>query len=102
MRSFYLIGAIVGAVGPYVFFAQFLGGADTSLGAFVAQLFATPPAAGFTTDLLITSGVFWAWSFGEAKRLGMQRWWAFVAVNLTIGLSCAFPLFLYFREGREV
>ena len=55
MRTIYLVAAIVGAVGPYVFFAQFLTGPDTSLGAFTAQLFATPPAAGFTTDLLITS-----------------------------------------------
>jgi len=98
MRTIYLIAAIVGAVGPYVFFAQFFAGPDAGLGAFTAQLFATPPAAGFTTDLLITSVVFWIWSFQEARRLRMSRWWAYVVVNLTIGLSCALPLFFYVRE----
>jgi hypothetical protein len=31
----------------------------------------------------------------------MRRWWAYVLVNLAVGLSCAFPLFLYVRAGRE-
>ena len=97
MKRLYLLLAIAGAVGPYVFFAQFMGSADPSLGAFVTQLFATAPAAGFTTDLLITSLAFWIWSFQEVRRRGMGRWWAYVVVNLLIGLSCAFPLFLYMR-----
>jgi len=97
MKQLYLVLAIAGAVGPYIFFAQFMGSADPSLGAFVSQLFATPPAAGFTTDLLITSAAFWIWSFQEAQRRGMRRWWGYVVVNLLIGLSCAFPLFLYMR-----
>ena len=95
----YLILSIVGAVGPYVFFARFFSGADTSLEAFVEQLFATPPAAGFTTDLLITSLAFWIWSWSVARREG-RRWWPYVIVNLVVGLSCAFPLFLYVRSRR--
>lgn len=99
VRHVYLFAAVVGAVAPYVFFVRFMGGDDASMSAFVAQLFATSPAAGFTTDLLITSGVFWVWSFGEARRRGMKRWWSYVVVNLLVGLSCAFPLFLYVRAG---
>lgn len=98
MKSLYLLLAILGAAVPYYFFFQFMGSDDTTINAFVEQLFATPPASGFTADLLITSGAFWIWSFGEASRNGMRRWWAYVVVNLFIGLSCAFPLFLYFRE----
>ena len=100
MKSVYLVLAVAGAVVPYFFFAQFLTSADTSLAAFTQQLFATPPASGFTADLLITSGAFWIWSFGEAKRSGMRYWFGYVVVNLAIGLSCAFPLFLYMRERR--
>jgi hypothetical protein len=96
MRIVYLSATVLGAVAPYVFFVSyFLEPGDTS---FVGQLFATAPAAGFATDLLITSAVFWIWSYAEAKRRGMTRWWVYVLVNLTIGLSCAFPLFLYVRE----
>ena len=76
-------------------------GSDPSLGNFVAQLFATPPAGGFTADLLITSGAFWIWSFGEARSLGMKGWWGYVVANLLIGLSFAFPLFLFFRERSK-
>jgi hypothetical protein len=32
----------------------------------------------------------------------MSRWWAYVVVNVAVGLSCAFPLFLYMRERRGV
>jgi hypothetical protein len=55
-------------------------------------------AGGFTMDLLVTSLVFWIYLFGEAKRVGIQQRWVFVALNLVIGLSCALPLFLWARE----
>lgn len=100
MKNVYLALAIAGAVVPYIFFVQFLQSGDTSLGAFTAQLFATPPAGGFTADLLITSLAFWIWSYQEARARNMARWWVYVVVNLAIGLSCAFPLFLYMRNRR--
>ena len=101
MRRIYLVLAAAGALIPYFFFAQFFASGDSGLEAFISQLFSTLPAAGFSSDLLITSVAFWAWSFQEAKRLNMSRWWAYVALNLAIGLSCAFPLFLYMRERRR-
>jgi len=100
MKQLYLALAILGAVIPYVFFVQFVGSAEPTLDVFLRQLFSTAPAGGVTADLLITSAVFWIWSFREARLRAMGRWWAYVVVNLLIGLSCAFPLFLYFREGR--
>ena len=100
MRSLYLALSVAGAVGPYVFFVRFFAGSDPSLAAFVEQLFATPAAAGFTTDLLITSVAFWIWSWGVAKREGL-RWWPYLLVNLAVGLSCAFPLFLFVRARRS-
>lgn len=77
-----------------------MSGGDTTLGAFISQLFATPAAGGFTADLLITSLTFWVWSYHEARARGMRRWWAYIAVNLVVGLSCALPAFLYVR-ARE-
>lgn len=97
MKTVYLILAVTGAIVPYVFFIQFMA-SGAPLDAFVRQLFATAPAGGITADLVITSVVFWIWSFGEAKRLAMSRWWIYPVVNLAIGLSCALPLFLYVRE----
>ena len=100
MKHLYLALAIVGAIVPYVFFGQFMTSAEPTPEAFMRQLFANAPASGITADLLISSGVFWIWSFHDARARQMRRWWAYVVVNLLIGLSCAFPLFLYFRERR--
>jgi hypothetical protein len=48
-------------------------------------------------DLLISSAVFWVW----LARNKVEKAWVFVGFNLAIGLSCALPLCLYFREGRK-
>ncbi len=100
MKNIYLLLAIVGTIVPYVFFANFMFEQGNDLTEFVRQLFATSPASGFTSDLLITSTAFWIWSFREARSKRMRNWWLYVVLNLTVGLSCAFPLFLYFRQIR--
>ena len=60
-KYIYLALAIIGAVVPYIFFAQYMLEHGTELSGFVSQLFATAPASGFTADLLITSVTFWIW-----------------------------------------
>lgn len=100
MRTVYLILAALGAILPYAFFLRFMMSETAGPGHFVSQLFATAPAGGFTTDLLISSMVFWIWSFDEARRLHMPRWWGYVLVNLLVGLSCALPLFFWARAGH--
>jgi hypothetical protein len=92
MKNLYLILAIVGAVVPYLFFFQFFGEAGFSLPGFVAALFVNGAAGGFTADLLITSGVFWIYLFSRSEG---PKPWLYIALNLTIGLSCALPAYLY-------
>lgn len=99
MRALYLFLAVLGAVLPYFFFLRLFAEPGATLDDFVRQLLVTDPAKGFTADLLVSSAVFWIWSFREARVRAMRHWWAYVVVNLTIGLSCALPLFLFFREG---
>ena len=94
MRQVYLAFAILGTIVPYGFFITHFRADGLGLGTFVQALFANGAAGGFTSDILISSTVFWIWVFkSKAKRP-----WLFVVLNLTIGLSCAFPAFLYFRE----
>jgi len=101
MSRLYLTLAVVGAVAPYLFFFRFLSEPGATAASFVRDLYATAPAGGFATDLLITSTAFWIWSFVEARRDGMGRWWPYPLLTLAIGLSCAFPAFLWARErGR--
>ena len=101
MKKSFLTLAILGAIIPYAFFDLFFWKHGFSLAQFTSQLFSTYPAAGFTSDVLISSVVFWIWSYREAQQRDMKYWWAYVVVNLLVGLSCALPLFLYFRYGRE-
>ena len=100
MKTLYLVLAIVGAAVPYVFFIQHFSSEGVSLPGFVAALFANPAASGFTSDLLITSFVFWIAMFQQRSRGKGPSPIIFIALNVLIGLSCALPAYLYAREGR--
>ena len=103
LRSVYLVLAIVGALLPYLFFFDFFAEFGISLPDFVALLFANGAAGGFTADLLISSAVFWLFMFAQrAKRPGeAPAPWLFILLNLTIGLSCALPAYLYAQARRD-
>ena len=101
MKTLYLILAIVGAILPYAFFVQFFANEGVNLTGFVSALFANPAISGFTADLLFTSVVFWIFMVQQRRReKGPNPIW-FVMLNLLIGLSCAFPAYLYARERNE-
>jgi hypothetical protein len=99
MRTTYLVLTIVGAAVPYALFGPLiLEGAG--IGVWMEQLLTDPAPRGLTGDIAVAALVFLIWSWREAKRLGIGRWWVYPVVMTTVGLSCAFPLFLYHREGR--
>lgn len=100
MKTSYLLLAVLGTIIPCYFFELFIMEQGMDLLEFVRQLFANGPSSGFTADILISSAVFWLWSFREARQLGMQNWGLYVVLNLMIGLSCALPLFLWRRHIR--
>ena len=93
MKNFYLVGAILGAVIPYVFFADFFMKEGIDLVSFIGGLFANGAAGGFSADLLITSCIFWGYLISKK----VQNTWVYIVLNLTIGLSCALPAYLYMR-----
>jgi len=97
MKNVYLGLAIVGAVVPYLFFFSFIGDSGIDLAAFLSAAFANGSAGGFTADLFISSLVFWIYLFTHPEG---PKPWLFIALNLTIGLSCALPAYLYVRERR--
>jgi len=97
MKHTYLVFAVVGAVVPYAFFGNFFMNQGISLTVFLQALFANGAAAGFTADLLITSGVFWIYMLSKKE----PKIWLFVLLNLTIGLSCALPAYLYAVTNRS-
>jgi len=95
MRSIYLVLAIVGAIIPLAFFAQFFlaGGPGVALLNFVPALFVNGAAGGFAADLFISSFVFWTYMWN--RRASGPTMYPFIALNLCIGLSCALPAYLY-------
>lgn len=92
MKNVYLLLAVIGAVVPYVFFMGFFAEHGINLADFVGALFVNGAAGGFSADLLITSAVFWLYMF--TRQAGPAPW-LYIALNLTIGLSCALPAYLY-------
>jgi hypothetical protein len=99
MKKLYLVLAILGAIVPYVFFLQYFAEVGFAAVALIAAAFANNSAAGFTVDLFFSSCVFWLYMF---KREEGPSPWLFVVLNLTVGLSCALPAYLYAAEtSRE-
>ncbi len=96
MKKLYLGLTILGAAVPYIFFVQFFQQYGFNLSAFVAGLFVNGAGGGFSADLLVSSFIFWLFMFQQLKE-GPQPT-IFIILNLTIGLSCALPAYLYARE----
>lgn len=93
LKTVYLLLAILGAVIPLAFFADFAAEQGLDLITFVMALFVNGAAGGFTVDLLISSFVFWIYMFSNQQD--GPKPWAFIALNLCIGLSCALPAYLW-------
>ncbi|MCA9469101.1 MAG: DUF2834 domain-containing protein [Nitrospira sp.] len=72
-----------------------------NLTGFLSALFANPPASGFTSDLLFTTFVFWIMIFHEQKHGDGPSPFGFIALNVTVGLSCALPAYLYARIRKS-
>ncbi|MGB3638820.1 MAG: DUF2834 domain-containing protein [Rivularia sp. (in: cyanobacteria)] len=100
-KSLYLLLVIIGIIAPWSFLIKFFIQNGFSIELLIQQGFANYAAADMTTDLLISALVFLCFSFFELKRLGLSRsrLIIYIAATFGIGLSCSFPLFLYFREG---
>ncbi|MET3292347.1 UNVERIFIED_CONTAM: hypothetical protein ABID98_004917 [Brevibacillus sp. OAP136] len=98
MKSLYLLLAAAGAVLPYRHFIPFLRSNGLDFKEFTAELFANNISSFFATDFLICCLVFFVFLVREARKLQMQHWWLYIVATLTIGLSFALPLFLFFRQ----
>ena len=98
MKKLYLTLAIIGAIVPYLFFFQFIQAEGINIPGFISSLFVNGAAGGFSADLLISSFVFWLFMFQQMKTPNEPKPYLFIALNLSIGLSCALPAYLYARE----
>ena len=98
MQRFYLAIAVIGALVAWSFFGPFFVAHGPDIPVFVGALFANGAAGGFAADLLMSIGLFWVWSFLDARRHGVRHWWLVLPTASFVGLILAMPLYFYFRE----
>jgi hypothetical protein len=82
------------------FYTVFLLGYGLDMQLFIELVFANPVSTFFAVDLIFATIVFYIYLYQEAHRSGIKHWWIYVVFSLFIGLSFAFPLFLYYRERK--
>lgn len=99
-QNIYLVLASLGLLVPYYFLFKFLSANGFDIPFLVQQLFANDISTFFAIDLIISITVFWIYMFAEANKLQMKNSWLYLLASLTVGLSFALPLFLYFRERK--
>lgn len=100
IRSMFLLLAIFGGIVPLVFFGQHFASVGFGPVDFVKALFANPAAGGFTSDLLISSLVFWIAMFYRRSQGRGPKPAVFILLNLFIGLACAMPAYIYASLGN--
>lgn len=102
LSALYFIAFLVGTLTPLYFIIKFIREAGgIQLLVFIDQLFANYAASTFSSDLLICSFIFWIFMVHDKKNRNIPSLLYFITLNLTIGLSSAFPLYLYFREQSK-
>jgi hypothetical protein len=98
MRRFYLFMALSGFFITYglgmAFFIKYgfniKQGWDWSAGNLMG--------ASVVADATLSILVFWAFVYKESKRIGINRWWAYVLSTFVLGLITPLGIFLYHRE----
>ncbi len=98
-RSFYLVMMLVGTIAPWYFFSGYIGANGVDLIGFFGSMYVNGAAGGAVTDLFVSAAVFWVWSYGDARRVGVANWWFVLPATLAVGLSLALPMYLWMRAG---
>lgn len=98
-KNIYLTLAILGTILPYIFMIDFLQLSGLNLWLFFDAIFANGAAAAMSVDLIITSIVFWIFLFEQSKVSDNPKPLVFILLNLTLGLSCALPAYLYAKQS---
>jgi len=97
-KNVYLFLCVLGIVLPYSQLIPWVLENGLHLGLIFRQLFANRIGGFFGLDVLVSSVALVGFVRTEGHRLGARRLWLPIVGLLTVGVSCALPLFLYLRE----
>ncbi len=101
LKTLYLALTVVSLVVSWGIFLQFLLSGEASIAVFFQQALANPISILFSSDVIISAIVFFAFAYVELKRLGMSpnRLAVYFVTTFSIGVCFSLALFLYQRES---
>jgi hypothetical protein len=100
LKTLYLILCVIGAVLPYWQFLPWASQNGLSMALFFHQLFANRISSFFGLDVLVSAAVLVVFMRSESSRLRITGRWLPILALLLVGVSLAFPMFLYMRERK--
>jgi Terpene cyclase DEP1 len=101
LKTIYFLLFLLGSIVPIYFFGRFLNEHSLDPNAFAKALFATNPAANFSSQVFISCLVFWVYMFSKSKGKYLVRNIFLMILTFAVGLSSSLPLFLYFSEKKS-
>jgi len=101
MKRIYLSLSIIGALIPRFFFLRFMQLEGLNIPAMLSGPFENDIAGAFSSDLLLSIFIFCLFVLHQAKDANNPKPFIFVALALTLGLSCALPAYLYAKEKQK-
>lgn len=98
----YFVLTIVGTAIPLYLLSNYYLTEGFSVQKILAQATVNGSSTIFTWDVLVSSLVFWVWVLCERKLFADKKQWTllFLMLNLFIGVSCALPAYLWWRERQ--
>ena len=97
-RHFYLVCCVLGLVLPYSQFVPWLSEHGLNVPVFCRELFVNRISVFFAMDVIVSAIVLIWFIRSEGKRLRVRFLWLPTVGTLIVGVSCAFPLFLFLRQ----
>jgi uncharacterized protein DUF2834 len=98
LKTLYLILCVIGAVLPYWQFVPWVSQNGLSMPLFFHQLFVNRISSLFGLDVFVSAAVLVVFMRSESSRLRIAGRWLPIFALLLVGVSLAFPMFLYMRE----
>jgi hypothetical protein len=98
LKTLYLVLCFIGAVLPYWQFVPWVSQNGLSMPLFFHQLFANRISSFFGMDVLVSAAVLIVFMRSESSRVHTAGRWLPILALLLVGVSLAFPMFLYMRE----
>ena len=98
IKHLFLILCIIGTILPYTQFISFFAENGLNLPLFFKNAFMNYISAGFALDLTVSAIVLIIFILSESKKLKIKNFWLPIISIFLVGISLAFPLFLYQRE----